>query len=155
MVGSSIDKSRSFLGNSFSAGALFSDLGPHSQESIAKIKQMVRYGPDQIIFDAGDLPRLVYLLKNGRAELFLLADDERHPIRTMDPDEILGLTESLTGCPYEVGIRTVVPCDCECIEREDFVKLLEEDPEICFRLLKLLASNLQQSYIAFSTSIII
>jgi CRP-like cAMP-binding protein len=129
------------------ADNLFCDLTTKSLKSLDTIKHTKRFQKGVCFFSRGDMPNFIYLLREGKAELLL--NDKLNDIniaRLIEPDEIFGLTETIVNLPYETGAQTITSCICECIGREDFIRFLQDAPEVCFRLTHLLALNLQKSY---------
>lgn len=147
--------SERFFGNSFSAESLFCDLSPQTAQSFAKIKRKVNFAKNQAIFSTGEMPCNIYVLLQGEARLYINSKNQKHCIvRNINQNEILGLPESLSFFPYETGIETLSPCVCESFKRDDFINLLKDNPQISFRLLKMLGYTLQKSYHHFSSTII-
>jgi CRP-like cAMP-binding protein len=135
------------------ADNLFCDLTPDSLKSLDKIKQTKRFQKGDCFFSEGDMPNFIYLLREGKAQLLL--NDKLKDINTarlIEPDEIFGLTETIVNQPFETGAKTITSCVCECIGREDFIRFLQDEPEVSFRLTHLLALNLQKSYRFSSTN---
>lgn len=136
-----------FAGNAFCADRLFCDLSPQTGQFLTAIKQKNRFKKEEIVFANGQQPCCVYLLREGKAELFTnISPSERNLVRPVGPNEILGLTEAITDLPYETTLKTVRPCLFECIERGDLIRFLQSEPEVCFRLLQLLGASLQKFY---------
>ena len=128
------------------AEGVFCDLSPETLESLAAIKQTKRFRKHSRLFTAGDMPCCIYRLVSGRARLFIKdASNNKRVIRFIAQDEIFGLTEAIANIPYETNAETVTACLCECFGREDFIRFLHDEPQICFRLVKLLGSNLQRA----------
>lgn len=125
------------------ADSLFCDLTPKSHKSLAGIKHKRRFQKDVIIFAAGDIPCCIYSLLKGKAQILLNAD--LHIFRPVEPNEILGLTETIAGLPFKITLKTITSCEFEFIENGDFLRFLHDEPEVCFRLVKLLGINLQES----------
>jgi len=136
-----------FFGNAFSADLLFCDLSPRTGQFLTAIKQKKLFKKDEIVFANRQMPCCVYFLREGKAELSTnLTPPENNLVRAVEPNEILGLTEAIGGLPYETSVKTLTPCLFECIERADFIGFLQTEPEVCFRLLHLLGTNLQKFY---------
>jgi len=132
------------------AGDLFCDLTPESLEALAHIKQTKQLQKGVSFFAAGDTPRYIYLLVKGEAQLFFNDNLKGIDIaRLIKPNEIVGLIEMILNLPYETDARTITSCICENIGREDLIRFLHEEPEVCFRLVQLLSLNLQKSYQPF------
>ncbi len=144
----------SFLGKPFSADSLFSDLSEKTLQSFKKIKKTTEFKEHKLIYDVGESPGFVHIFLTGEANLFLKTADARFEIRHIEPNEVLGLTESLACFPYETGVETISTCICETIKRQDLIRLLRRDAKITFRLLQMLAYDLQESYRQFSNLVI-
>jgi CRP-like cAMP-binding protein len=127
------------------AGDLFCDLTPASLEALTHIKQTKQLQKGVSFFVAGDTPRYVYLLVKGEAQLFFNDKKGIDIARLIEPNEILGLIEMILNLPYETDARTITPCIYENIGREDLIRFLHGEPEVCFRLVQLLSLNLQKS----------
>jgi CRP-like cAMP-binding protein len=102
------------------------------------------------LITAGEMSRGIYVLVKGQAQL--ISNDEG--VRRLEPNEILGLTETIDHLPFEMSIVTITLCRFEFIEREDFFRFLRDEPEVCFRLAQMLALNLQKSYQLLRSSIV-
>jgi CRP/FNR family transcriptional regulator len=47
--------------------------------------------------------------------------------------EILGLSATISGKPYELRAETTEPCQVNFVKREDFLRFLREHSEACLR----------------------
>ena len=136
------------------ADNLFCGLSPKSLAALSRIKQTKLFPKGSYFFSRGDLPCCIYLLREGRAKLFLNNKSKNiHIARTIEPDEIFGLTEAISKLPYETSVGTVTACVCESIDRDNFIRFLQAEPEVCFRLARTLGANLHKSYELFFSSI--
>jgi CRP-like cAMP-binding protein len=143
-----------FFGNSFSADSLFCALSPKALQTLNRIKQKKHFRKDIFISTTGDMPRGVYVLFQGQAQLNInIESNEKNIIRLAELHEIIGLTETLTSLPSETNVLTITPCIFEFIESDAFFHFLHDEPEVCFRLVQLLGLNLQKSYKLFCTSV--
>lgn len=129
------------------AESLFCDLSPYSLKSLAEIKQKVRFPKNAEVFWAGDVPCGIHILLEGQATLRV---SKLHIAHRVAPGEILGLTETIANLPYEMNLETITDCVFERIESQALFRFLNNDAEVCFRLVKLLGSNIQQSYQRFA-----
>lgn len=141
----SLKKIGYLFGNSFSADNLFGAAAPEVRRSLAKATRTEKYASGTVICAAGAPPAGIYILRGGEAEL-KINDDQIQGAWLLDRDEIVGLTETLVFLPSEAEVRTLTPCTIDSIDKEDFLALLESDPQLCFRLVQMLAANLQKTY---------
>jgi CRP-like cAMP-binding protein len=128
------------------ADNLFCGLTAKSLASLAKIKQTKKFREGEAFFSAGEMPCCVYLLSEGEARIVLNMAQNMTANRPIEPNEIVGLTETIANLPYEMKAEAITPCLCECIRREDFIRFLHDEPEVCFRLVRMLGLNLQKAY---------
>lgn len=139
-----------FHGNAFSADCLFSASSPNVVKNLSQIKQEKIFPEKVPVCAAGDVPKGVYILLRGKAQFSRNESGKKSVVRLLEPNEIIGLTETLAEVPCEINAETVTPCVFEFIEGKDLLKFLREDPEVCFRLARILADNLQKSYRNFA-----
>jgi CRP-like cAMP-binding protein len=137
-----VTKTKNVYFSPLSADDLFDDLSPKSSEFLTRIKRTERFKKDSIIYTAGEMPSGFYVLLKGRIQL--RSNDER-VARLIKPKEIFGLVETITDLPYESTAETLTSAICEYIGREDFVRFLQSESEISFRLLRELSMNLQKN----------
>jgi CRP-like cAMP-binding protein len=100
-----------------------------------------------ILFNEGDQPRGIYLIHSGTIELLMRArSGDWKRIRSASEGEILGL-ESVVACrPHDSMARTITRCELGFIEREPFLRVLDESPAIWFSVLRLLSQGVNASY---------
>lgn len=135
-----------FFGNAFLADDLFCGLPSEIRNSLFAVKQTKQFAKNELIFAVGQMPCCIYILTTGEAQILYNAVF----IRPVKQNEILGLTEAIANLPYEISVKAVAPCVFECVGRDDFIRFLQNEPEICFRLLQMLGANLQKVYQFFT-----
>lgn len=115
-------------------------IGADEQRSLRSAARMVRYGADEVVEYAGQVPATMTFLVVGRVQLTAVADDGTMvPISTLDEGSFLGLT-ALTRQPnlasaYALEEVTALEIDREQIEHlvmrapalmQNFGKIIEE-----------------------------
>lgn len=140
-----------FFGNTFFAEDLFRDLSPETQRHLNSIKQTKNFAKNEIVFADEELPSAIYFLIKGKAQI---SENnrltEKNLVRSIKSNEILGLTEAITNLSYKTSVKTVSPCHFEYIRCEDLIRFLQNEPEVCFRLLQILGANFQKIYQLFA-----
>jgi len=100
-----------------------------------------------ILIHEGDQPRGIYLIHSGTIELLMRArNGDWKRIRTAAAGEILGLESVVSLRPSDTTARTITPCDLGFIDRESFLRVLNESPAIWFSVLRLLSQGVNASY---------
>jgi CRP-like cAMP-binding protein len=146
--------SNRFFGKAITAHRLFSDISLQALQSLKKITKPVIFKKDQKIIDVGNSPRYIFFIIKGNAHSFLNPENKKEIfVRNIKPNEILGLIEAVSSFKYEIGVKTDSYCLCECVKREDFLDFLYVESSVCFKLLRILSNNLQNSYQNFSSTI--
>jgi CRP-like cAMP-binding protein len=108
------------------------------------------FAAGEIVLDKGSVPEAVLIFREGAAELIALdAGGELQAMRVVQPGEILGLTESIAGAPFNFRLKAVTDCRIESFELREFIQLLKERDDLLFNLLKRLASGLQDCLNSF------
>lgn len=128
------------------ANELLGGLSDRGRKRLGTLMQHRHFESDEQIFSAGDMPRSIYLLNRGRADL--VADYRSQMSSAGCPvglDQLFGVTEVLSGHKFSMGLRAVTSCEFEVIERSDFVAFLHKQPEVCFRLAAVLSSLYQRT----------
>jgi CRP/FNR family transcriptional regulator len=62
-------------------------------------------------------------------------------VKLAEPGEVLGLSATLSGKPYEVTAETIDPCQVNFVKRDDFLRFLKDDVEACFKVAEQLSEN--------------
>jgi CRP-like cAMP-binding protein len=102
-----------------------------------------------VLFKEGDPPRGIYLIHSGTMELLMRArNGDWRRIRSASAGEILGLESVVSRRPHDATARAVTRCDLGFIERESFLRVLDESPAIWFSVLRLLSQGVNASYVS-------
>ncbi len=73
--------------------------------------QEVTYAEDEIVFEQGDPPRLVYVISSGEVEVFRrMTDGSETRLTTLGPGKYFGELGALMGTPRAASIRTLSDC---------------------------------------------
>lgn len=127
----------------FCAERLFRGLPPAALQAFDAIKSMSFYPKGATLFVEGQAPRGIYMLCVGRAKLTAGPSNGKTLIvRLAEPGELLGLSATISGEPYHLSAETIEPCQADFVRRDDFLAFLRAYPEVCFRVVEMLSSNL-------------
>jgi len=100
-----------------------------------------------ILFNEGDQPRGIYLVHSGTVELLMRArNGDWKRMRTAFAGEIIGLESVVSRRPHDATARAITSCELGFIERESFLRVLDESPAIWFSVLRLLSQGVNASY---------
>ena len=129
------------------ADRLFCDLPAQSLQAFESIKYTTVYPKGAMLFIEGQSPRGVFVLCTGRAKLSTSSSDGKTLITQIaESGEVLGLSATVSGKPYEVAAETLVPCQVNFVKREDFLRFLSEHGLACLRVAQHLSNNYHIAY---------
>ncbi|MGD0957710.1 MAG: Crp/Fnr family transcriptional regulator [Candidatus Acidiferrales bacterium] len=124
----------------------FCQLPCSALQAFNAVKFTSSYPADAVLFVEGQVPRGVYMLCKGRVKLTMSSADGRTLIvRVCEPGEILGMQAALSGEPYELTAEALQPCQVNFVRRDDFLRLLRENPEASVAALQQLGKGYLQA----------
>ena len=133
-----------YLGAAFTADDLFGNLSVETLHSLADIKHTIYFNKGVAICAAGQSPSGIYIFCQGRAQLIATKHNGRpHIIGSIRALEVLGLSETIANQPFETTVKTLTQCRADFIRRNDLLRFLLDEPQVCFQLVRLLSSSLQ------------
>jgi len=121
----------------------FCDLPPAALQAFEGIKHATAYPRAAVLFVQGQLPRGIFVLCKGSVKLAISSPSGRTVIvKLAEPGEVLGLSATISGKPYEVTAETIDPCQVNFVKRDDFLRFLKDDVEARFKV----AGQLSEKY---------
>ena len=63
-------------------------------------------------------------------------------VKLAELGEVLGLSATISGKPYEVTAETIGPCQVSFVKRDDFLRFLKGHVQACFKV----AEQLSEKY---------
>jgi len=125
------------------ADKIFCNLPIQTVQALEAIKYTTAYPKGAVLFVEGQAPRGVFILCRGRVKLSICSSDGKTLIlKIAEPGEVLGLSASVSGKPYELTAETLDPCQVNFVKREDFLRFLREHNDVCLRV----AEQLSEKY---------
>ncbi len=122
---------------------LFYNLSPPGVRRLSEITSASSYPKGATLFVEGQSPRGVFILCAGRVKLSTSSIDGRTLIvRISETGEVLGLSATITGTPYELTADVIEPTQANFISRTDFLNFLHEHGEVSLRV----AQQLGETY---------
>jgi CRP/FNR family cyclic AMP-dependent transcriptional regulator len=122
---------------------LFCNLPSAAVQALTTIISSASYPKGATLFVEGQSPRGVFILCAGRVKLSTSsADGKTLILRIAEPGEVLGLSATMTGRPYEVSADVIEPTQANFISQEDFLNFLRAHGEAAVRV----AQQLGETY---------
>src|SRR3954452_21146122 len=137
-----LDIIESCLGCKMRADHIFCDLPAAALQSFEQMKYATAYPKGAVLFVEGQAPRGIFVLCKGLGKLSSCATDGKTLIpKIAEVGEVLGLSATLSGKPYELTAETIDPCQINFVKREDFMRFLREHSEACLRVAEQLSDK--------------
>ncbi len=120
----------------------FRQLSVRTLQALETVKYASAYPAGAVLFVEGQAPRGVFMLCQGRVKLSVCsADGKTLILKIAEAGQILGLSATVSGRPYELTAETVDPCQINAIKREDFLHILSQHGDLSFRVAEQLCEN--------------
>jgi CRP/FNR family transcriptional regulator, cyclic AMP receptor protein len=122
---------------------VFCDLSTEALQAFESIKCATAYPKRAILFVEGEAPCGVFILCKGAAKLSACSTTGKVlVVRLAKAGEILGLSATLSGKPYQLTAETTEPCQANFVKRNEYLHFLRAYPEACFKV----ADELSERY---------
>ncbi len=132
------------------AGVLRKQDSALSERTLAGLDQIAHvttYPEGALIFVEGQSPRGVFVLCQGRVKLTSTnRDGKTFILRIVEPGEILGLHEIVTGRDHELTVETLQPSQLAFISRAEFLPFLKQHGDLCLHVAQQLSNDCQSAY---------
>src|SRR4051812_42284297 len=114
---------------------VFCDLPVEALVAFDGIKSLMQVPRGEVLFQEGRLPRGIFVLCSGRAKLSVCSETgKRLMLRVAGPGEVLGLSATMSGKPYEITSEMLENAKVAFIKRKDLLKFLRDHPEACMHV---------------------
>ena len=121
---------------------LLCDLTPAAAKELESIKFSSGYPAGSILFFENEAPRGIFLVCSGKVKLSVSSKGGRTLIlQIARPGEMIGLSASISGIPYEVSAETLHPSQIAFIRRDDFIRFINRFPEVYQAVIRQLNSQ--------------
>jgi len=126
---------------------VFCDLPAEALIAFDSIKTVARVPRGEVLFQEGRLPRGIFVLCEGRAKLSVCSETgKRLMLRVAGPGEVLGLSATMSGKPYEITAEALDNSQIAFIKRRDLLKFLRDHREACMHVVHLLSQDLHVAF---------
>jgi CRP/FNR family transcriptional regulator, cyclic AMP receptor protein len=126
---------------------LFCDLPQEALIKFQGIKATSVYPKGTLLCLEGQAPRGIYVLCTGRAKLSTTSSEGKTIIlRVAEPGEVLGLAAAVSSSPYEATIETLEPTQANFVSQSDFLRFLQEYPDVGMKVAQQLTHNCKCAY---------
>jgi CRP/FNR family cyclic AMP-dependent transcriptional regulator len=121
---------------------VFSGLSPEELDRVTAAATVTDHPPGDDLTEQGAYSHRFYLILNGKVSVG--RDGDR--VATLGPGEFIGEISLLGGGKATATVRCEEPTRCLVLRREDFWKVLEEEPAMALRILEVVCRRLAEEY---------
>lgn len=126
---------------------VFCDLPAEALQSFDLIKTVLQVSRGEVLFQEGRLPRGVFVLCEGRVKLSVCSENgKRLMLRVAGPGEVLGLSATMSGKPYEITAEALDKAQIAFVKRKDLLRFLRDHREACMQVVHLLSQDLHVAF---------
>ncbi len=126
---------------------LFCNLSPAALKDLEAIRSTASYPAGAVLYVEGQNPRGVFILCQGRAKLTASsAEGKTLILKIVDPGEVLGLSSTVAGKPYEATVELLEPTQVNFIRRDEFLNYLRKHGDAALRVAQQLSQNYHTAY---------
>jgi CRP-like cAMP-binding protein len=115
--------------------------------ALVEVKSPLWVKPGETIFREGERPDGVYILQEGTVDLlFASRNGNVKPLRLAQAGQILGLSCVVTQRNHDCTAVARTRCELGFIERDAFLRMLDDSPAVWFSVLRLLSNDVNAVY---------
>lgn len=104
-----------------------------------------KYKKKQLIFTEGNHPIRLYYIQKGRVKIFKTNNEGKELIvNILNEGEFFGYIALLEGSTYKVNAEAIEDCEIAAIPKHEFEELMNNNPEVARKFIKLLAKNVTE-----------
>lgn len=116
--------------------------GKNILESFTEGRNVNKFKKKQIIYSAGNHPNRLYYIIKGKVKTYKTNDDGKELVTDLySTGDFLGYTSLLESSVYNDTAEALEETELAIIPREDFDDLINKNPEVAKKFIKLLARN--------------
>jgi len=122
---------------------MFAGLDSEELAALADIALEKEFAAGEVIFEEGQSAHHLYILVQGKVEVFRRVDSHEYPVATLGEEECFGEMSILEDAPRSASVRALEPTKVLKMDRESFRELIIERPQIAFAIFRILSARLR------------
>lgn len=124
--------------------SLFSILKDPEINAISKISILKNFEKNNMVFQEGEIGDSLYVILSGKVKISLFDDEgKEYILDIIGKDGFFGELSIIDELPRSANVITTEKSEFLVIQRQDFLRLLIEKPEISISILKTLSRRLR------------
>lgn len=123
---------------------IFSELAPQETDRLTQHSTTRTYPANTILISEGDSTDSLYVVLEGEVKVYASDHHGKEVIlNILGPGEYFGELALLDDKPRSASVKTMVPTKVMVITKNDFKNCLATDPEMSYRLIKILIGQVR------------
>lgn len=122
---------------------LFANIEPARLKLLAFTSERLVFSEGQDLFEEGDTGDAAYVILRGSVDVLKDTDEGRIKIVTLPKNNLIGDIAILCDVPRTATVRAVERIETLKIEKEQFLRLMIEFPEMAVEVTRVMAQRLQ------------
>ncbi|MCG6963683.1 MAG: Crp/Fnr family transcriptional regulator [Acidobacteria bacterium] len=125
---------------------LFSELTAEELAAVAQVAQVHKLPRDTVVFDTGDAADAVYVVASGKVNIVVTSSEGKELIlAVLGAGQVFGEMGLLDSSPRSAAVTTATAVELLVINRDEFHRMLDTQPQISRKLLTMLAQRLRRA----------
>ncbi len=121
----------------------FSSLEDNHYKKLENIAKVLKYRKGETIFSEGEVAKGFYIIKSGKVKIYKISfEGKEHILHIFGPKEPFGEAPAFTGAKFPAHACALTQSELIYFDRELFLKLIKEIPEISIKIIALLSRRL-------------
>ena len=112
-------------------------------QTLSPYEAIETWPPGKTLFREGDPPDGVFLLHDGETDLMYASrSGDEKALLVAEPGQLLGLSALVGGRGNDSSAITRTPAVTGFVDKQRFLALLDENPELWFSVLRMISSDI-------------
>jgi CRP/FNR family transcriptional regulator len=118
-----------------------------NHDALTDIATFEHYPAGKVIFRDGEEPRGIYILQSGQVDLIYSSrNGYTKPLRIAAEGQILGVSDVVARRSHDCTATCRTNVEAGFIPRDEFLRVLDTNPAVWFRVLQLLSEDVNSCY---------
>ena len=122
---------------------IFAGIDPKRLRLLAFMSESLTYRAGELLFEQGDEGDSAFVVIDGSASVLINIAGERKEVAVIGSKQIFGEMAVLCDIPRTAAIGAKTDLEVLRIDRDAFLKLLTEFPEVSLQVMRFLAARLE------------
>lgn len=124
---------------------IFAGVDPKRLRLLAFMGESLTYRAGELLFNQGDEGDSAFVTLAGTASVLIDIGGEKREVAEIGPKQVFGEMAVLCDIPRTAAIGAKTDLEVLRIDRDAFLKLLKEFPEVSLQVMRFLAARLEQT----------